>query len=119
MAKVNELTEDWYEWVASRPPVVKALCEKYPPNILFRLKSTGQRCTVYSYNEAGTLTVSVTGQYNLIDFSRNVFGIAPEDLEECDLPAEDEEVGETETEEETEQKLALLRAYHQMKREAH
>jgi|SRR5581483_4614995 len=89
----NEQQRVWDEWVASRPPGVRTLCEKFPPNKLYRLKSSGHRVTVYSYAEDGTLTVEITGQYNLIAFDRQVFGIKPEGLEECDLPAPDEPIG--------------------------
>ncbi len=101
MAKICELAESWQEWVDSRPPVVKALCEKYPPNILFRLKDTGQRVYVISYQESGTVRVAITGEYNLINFSREVFGINPADLAECELPLPGEPLGQTQTEEET------------------
>ena len=65
------------------------------------LKDTRHRCTIYSYNEDGTVTISITGQFNLINFGRRVFGISPDELKECDLPAPDELLGITMTEEET------------------
>jgi hypothetical protein len=37
--------------------------------------------------------VDVTGEYNLVAFERRVFGIKPEDLEECDLPGLHEPLG--------------------------
>ena len=40
------------------------------------------------------MTVNITGDFNLITFSRQVFGIDPADLEECALPTDDEVVGE-------------------------
>ena len=40
-----------------------------------------------------TMTVMVSGQYNRVIFERQVFGIQPEGLEECDLPGKDEELG--------------------------
>lgn len=49
--------------------------------------------TIYSYSEDGTMTVDVTGQYNKLTFDRRVFGIQPEDMEECDLPGDQEELG--------------------------
>ncbi|MFA6036383.1 MAG: hypothetical protein WC759_05525, partial [Candidatus Micrarchaeia archaeon] len=109
MAKLSELSKDWDAWVNKRP-AIKDLCTNYPPNLLYRLKSTGQRVTISSYNEAQTLTVSVTGEFNLIDFERDVFGVDPSDLEECELPDEDEELGVTQTPEETLQQINVLRA---------
>lgn len=50
------------------------------------LKPTGQRVTIYSYSEDGTVTVNVTGEYNLTMFDTQVFGINPDDLEPCELP---------------------------------
>lgn len=97
MAKYMEWTEaqqaEWVEWVASRPECVRLLCERLPFDRLYRMKSTGQRVTIDAYSEDGTLRVFVSGKYNLITFQRSVFGISPDDLEECDLPALDEPVG--------------------------
>lgn len=87
----------WKEWVASRPPNVRVWAEKFEPWTLYRMKSTGHRVTLHSFNEAkdGTVTlrVNVTGQFNLVSMERRVFGIDPNDLEECELPKPDEPVG--------------------------
>jgi len=64
------------------------------------MKTTGSRVTLYSYSENGTLTVNVTGEYNAVIFDRQVFGIKPEDLEECDLPSAEETTGTVLTEKE-------------------
>ena len=99
MAKVRELDEaNWNEWVASRPESMREICREFPPDRLYRMGSTGHRCTIYSYAEDGTLTVTVSGEHNAVLFARNVFGIEPEELEECDLPPEDETIGEVLTE---------------------
>jgi hypothetical protein len=100
MAKIANVVNQkgWEEWVSGRPPVVQDLCRKLPPDLLYRMKSTGHRVTVYSYGEDGTVTVLVTGDYNLVTFDREVFGIKPEDLEECDLPPEGEPLGTVLTE---------------------
>lgn len=113
MAKIDELSDTWEEWKNSRPPVVKALCERFPPNLLYKLISTDQRVTIVSYSEGGTLTVAVLGKYNLVDFERNVFGISPDDLVECDLPPADEKVGIEMEEEEVEKLLEMLREMHE------
>jgi len=97
MAKIQGSTlpnEAFDQWVASRPDKVQELIRKLPPDRLYLLKTSGHRVTIYSYNEDNTLTVTVTGKYNMITFARNVFGIKPEDLEECDLPGPDEPLGE-------------------------
>ena len=111
MSEISELLPSYFKWLKTRPRVIRDLAKRLPPNLLYRLKGTGQRATIYSYNENGTLTVSITGQYNLIDFEREVFGIPPEELEECSLPTEDEELGVTQTPEETLQQINLLRAF--------
>ena len=95
MAKIKELIDkaSWAEWVASRPPVVQVMCALLPPDRLYLLKTSGHRVTLISYSENRTVTVEVTGQFNAVDFDCKVFGISPEDLEECDLPGEDEPLG--------------------------
>ena len=102
MAKIAELTnpEGWAAWVASRPPIVRDLCAALPPDRLYLLKTSGHRGTVVSYSEDGTVTVAVTGEYNALMFDRQVFGIKPEDLEECDLPCDDDPLGTILTERE-------------------
>ena len=95
----NEWTQEekiqWDEWVATRPPVVQDLCARFPPNRLYLLKSSNHRVFVTSYSEDGTMRVCVSGQFNRTLFGRDVFGVEPADLEECDLPGPDEDVGDT------------------------
>ena len=93
MAKIGELNDSWYEWVKTRPECIRLLCERFPPDTLYRLKSTGSRVTIYSYSETNTVTVNITGQYNAHMMDRQVFGIDPDDLEECALPVADEPLG--------------------------
>lgn len=96
MAKIPGIEIDevnFTEWLAERPEVVKQLAAQFRPDRLYLLKTTGHRVTIAGYNEGNTLIVNVTGEFNKIMFDRQVFGIPPEDLEECDLPAEDEELG--------------------------
>lgn len=109
--KFAELTdiEEFEEWKNSRPKIVKEMIEKYPPNLLYLYKPTNHRVTIYSYSEDGTATINCTGEYNKIMFGRQVFGIDPNNLEECDLPADDEELGEILTErEDQEEYLKIL-----------
>ncbi len=98
MAKWIEWTEEqrkmWDEWVASRPPIVRDICLKYPFDRLYRIKASGNRGTIYSVSEDGTLTLIVDGTYCRVLFAKNVFGLHPEDIEECDLPGPDEELGD-------------------------
>lgn len=97
MAIIIEMTEEqqkeWDKWVESRPPVIQKMAKAYPPNRLYRLTTTGQRVTILAYGEDGTIRVLVTGKYNFISFDREVFGIEPATLEECELPEKSELVG--------------------------
>jgi len=101
MAIVNEIDPAaWKDWVESRPVEVQELCKKLPPDRLYRMKDSGHRVTIYSYSEDGTVTVNVTGEYNTLTFDRQVFGVSPDDLQECDLPEEEEQLGTMLTEDE-------------------
>lgn len=87
----------WKKWVASRPPNVRAVAERFEPWSLYRMKPTGQRVTIASFGEAEdgtvTLTVTVSGEFNFTLFDRQVFGINPDDLEPCDVPGPEELTG--------------------------
>jgi len=75
------------EWLTGRPQAVKDMAYKVKPWYLYRLKPTGQHCSIYSYSEDGTVTISIEGHDSealdtvnkIIGF--NVFGIEPQDLE--------------------------------------
>lgn len=90
--------KSWAEWCETRPYGVRQVAEKHPPWKLFKM-DTGHRVTVTSYQELEqsphkvSVTVAVTGEYNKVLFARQVFGIDPDELEECDLPGENEELG--------------------------
>ena len=94
MAKITEMDQGaWDEWVKTRPKIVQDLCEQFPPDRLYQLYGTGHRVTIHSYSEDGTMTVIVSGEYNLVTFERRVFDIKPEEITECDLPTNDELLG--------------------------
>ena len=80
-------------WLATRPPAIQAMAQRVRPGRLYFLKTAKQRVYVHSYNEDGTVTVSVDGDFNAVLFERNVFGIKLDDLEECDLPTNGTLVG--------------------------
>jgi len=87
MAKVIEINKkQWNDWVKTRPKVIQKLCERFPPDKLYQILGHGHRATIYSYEEDGTMTVNVTGEYNLVVCDRQVFGVKPSDIKECDLP---------------------------------
>ena len=95
MARFYEPTakqvKGWAKWVAKRPPVVRAVAERFNPWTLYRLDD--HRVTLVSFSEDGTVTVAVTRHFNAVVFERQVFGIDPDRLVECDLPGENEMVG--------------------------
>lgn len=103
MANWFEPTDDdragWAEWLAERPERIRAVAQRFEPWKLYRLKSSNHRVTVVSFDQpkdesqSVTLKVHVSGDFNLVAFERTVFGILPEDLEECDLPGSGEPVG--------------------------
>jgi len=84
---------DLQEWLQGRPQIIRDISARLKPWKLYRMKSTGHRVTLYSIYEDGTLSVDITGDLNLISMERRVFGIDPDDLEECDRPGPDEPVG--------------------------
>jgi len=95
MAKWIEWTTEqeaaWAEWLSARPQAIQDIVAKYNlrPDNLYQLKETGQIGYIHSLNERGTLTMDFTdtfNQHNLYMSNRRVFGLNPEDLEECDLP---------------------------------
>lgn len=96
-----EEASDWTQWVASRPPRVRDAIDSksFAPWKLYRLKSSGHRVLIHSFDEPEddtlpvTARVDVLGRFNAVLMERRVFGVLPEDLEECDLPAADEVLG--------------------------
>lgn len=98
MANAIEWTAEqrdyWDQWVASRPPVVRELAKKFPADRLYRIKKSGDRGKISAYNEDGTITLAVDGTFCWVMFAKNVFGLHPDDIEECDLPGPDEKLGD-------------------------
>ena len=90
----------WNEWVATRPEIVQDLCRRFPPDRLYRLKSSGHLVTIHSYSEDGTMTVNVSREFNAVIMDRQVFGISSNDLTECDPPSPDAVTGTLLTEKE-------------------
>ena len=94
MARIKDIDEQQLEeWLATRPQAIQDLARRIKPGHLYRLASSGHRVFPVAYSENGTVRVHVSGLYNLVAFERDVFGIKPEDLEECDLPPTHEPVG--------------------------
>ena len=68
----------WNEWLADRPKIIQEMGEKLKPWHLYRLTTTDQKVTLYSFSEDGTVTVDVVEGRNA---DHRVFGIRPDDLE--------------------------------------
>jgi hypothetical protein len=117
MARFMEPTAEqlagWHAWVAARPAHVRAVAQRFDPWSLYRLKTSGHRVVLASFGEQEdggvSLTVSVTGRFNCVVFDRYVFGIDPEELEPCELPAPDEPVGTALTATEFHEHLPAIR----------
>lgn len=102
-----EQVSDWTKWVTTCPSQIRdlILARDFAFWKLYRLKRSGHRVTIFAFsehldNDKVTLKVSATGQFNRIAFDRIVFGIPPDELEECELPGSDELLGAEMTQEE-------------------
>lgn len=94
MAKIaDDIDAELQRWLSDRPKVIRDMAASHPPDRLYRLKTTGHRVTILAYSENRTVRVNVSGRYNFLSHERNVFGISIDDLEECDLPSDDEQLG--------------------------
>jgi len=89
----NEVRKEFNEWLDGKPEVIKEMAVILKPWNKYRLKQTGQHCSICSYNEDGTVTVNVDGHDNDVLGAMNkmvttqVFGIYPNDLEALDVDA--------------------------------
>lgn len=83
----NDKQRDFEEWLSARPKIIQQLGNRLPPWNRYRMKETGQHCSMYSYSEDGTVTVTVDGHDSepLDTINKmcpvNVFGVHPDDLE--------------------------------------
>lgn len=110
MAKIFELNDlqrhEWDKWLKTRPLVIQEMATSHPPNRLYYHEPSKRRVTLISYSEDRTVSVAVTGQYNLVSMERSVFGIPIDELVECSLPSPDEPLGAVLTRDEAEAALA-------------
>ena len=92
-----DMLREWAQWLAACPECVRLVAEEFDPWTLYRLAGSGHRVFIVGFdeNQDGSITmkVGVSGEFNAVAFERTVFGIKPEDLTECDLPAPGENVG--------------------------
>jgi hypothetical protein len=92
-----EQLAEWESWCDERPPKVAEVARRLPPWKLYRLHPPGQIVRILHYDEQEngdvTLTVSVDDDLNFVMFEREVFGVNPSNLTECDPPSGTELVG--------------------------
>jgi len=78
---------EFQEWLAERPPAIRAMVMATPPHKLYELD--GRRCRIHAYCEDGTLKVHVLQVDQkpgvTLVFEREVFGVDPNEL----VPAEE------------------------------
>lgn len=91
--------EEYVAWCATRPDAVRVAAERLRPWRLYRMRSTGQRVVMHCFEEhtdgsAATVKVAWLGRFDRVAFDQIIFGVDPADLEECDLPAPGEKLGE-------------------------
>lgn len=117
MSRIAEPTpaqdREWKKWVSTRPATIRAVAEKFEPWSLYRMKSTGDRVTLFSFAEEKngkvTLTVEIRAAFNVVLFERRVFGVDPDDLEPCDPPGPEEATGALMTDQQVEEHIDALR----------
>ena len=102
----------WKAWLAERPPHVRAVAERFNPWTLYKLTTTGQRCSIIGFHEVdvekakqpspsgcGVAAVPVTAYIHAEHpvlgaiSARNVFGIDPDELVEW-TQADETDAGE-------------------------
>ena len=80
--RANFDTAGFQTWLAERPQVIQDLARRWPPNVVYRLKTTGQIVVLQAYSENGTVRVYVIPECaGPITGGTSVFGIDPADLE--------------------------------------
>ena len=121
----DEDRKSWEAWVDARPQALRDVIRArgFAPWTLYRMASSGHRVFIYSYAISNalpyeiSLQVVVLGKYNLVKMERCVFGIAPDDLTECELPLPGEPIGVTLTPEEQQAHIKSMREHHRRERE--
>jgi hypothetical protein len=101
MARFHEPTPEQRQqherWCHSLPPPIRAVAERISPWELYQIRDQPARVTLSSiYLDADgrvKVTVCVSGDFNRCLFERRVFGVSPDELQPCDLPAPGEELG--------------------------
>lgn len=49
MKELEGMPQEFIDWYKKRPKVIKEIILKLPPNKLYKIKSTGHQCEIYSY----------------------------------------------------------------------
>lgn len=73
---------EWQKWLRTRPQSIQDLAAKWPANVLYKSKETGQVFELQAYDEGGTVRAYVLPEYaGPVTGGCSVFGIDPETLE--------------------------------------
>ena len=103
----------YQEWLLTRPKHVRKIAEGFRPWKLYRMKGSTHRATIHCFEEhkddTVTVKVNILAQFNRLLFERQVFGVNPNDLEECDLPTPNESLGALLTTEEVHENIDNIR----------
>ncbi len=87
--------EEYKKWYSTRPLIIQQMLDKFPPDVYYKIKSTGSQCYIHSIEEPKsglfediTFTVYKTGKGGALDSmglgeldTNGVFGLTQEDLE--------------------------------------
>lgn len=108
-----EQVESWKEWLAERPEHIAKVAALFPPWELFRMKSSGHRVFVTGLGDTppdapAAIYVAVVAEYNKLLFERRTVTTV-DDLEPCDMPGPDEELGAQLDQEQAKTYMALLK----------
>lgn len=78
----------WLAWLMTRPTYVRKIARRFPPWQPYRIKTTGQKAWIESFEEEEggvvTLRVNIYGDENTtfgMAMDHQVFGLLPNDLE--------------------------------------
>lgn len=99
MARIHPETPEyraaWDAWLASKAGIepLLASARSHPPWLLYRHRPSGHRVGIVGYDYGGTVTIVLSGLYNLLFREGLVRDVFVGELEECDLPGPDERVG--------------------------
>lgn len=81
----------WKDWIAERPPAIRAVAELWPPTTCYRMDDNPGHYAIVSYQETQPVTVTIRHLPDSYGYNNaaapgvvfSVFGIEPETLTPC------------------------------------